>query len=56
MGDLAAPLRNPVILGPGEGQHVVAGVKHRFFNAGGADVEFLSVSSPTTRGDRINAG
>jgi len=53
-GDTRAGVLNFSV--PGEGQHVVAGVKHRFFNAEGAEVEFLTVSSPTTRGDRINAG
>lgn len=43
-----------VHLGPGEGLHVAAGAKHRFFNAGDAEVEFLTISSPTTRGDRVD--
>lgn len=44
-----------VHLGPGEGLHVAAGAKHRFFNAGDEEVEFLTNSSPTTRGDRVDA-
>jgi len=43
-----------VHLGPGEGLHVAAGKKHQFRNAGNTTVEFLVISSPTTRGDRKN--
>ncbi|UIN31765.1 cupin domain-containing protein [Microbacterium binotii] len=36
----------------GEGVEVPAGVPHRFANPGPADVRFLVVSAPSTRGDR----
>lgn len=36
----------------GQGLHVPAGLVHRFFNPGNADVRFLVISSPSTRGDR----
>jgi len=43
-----------VMVGAGEGVHVMPGVRHRFANAGSEAVEFLVISSPTTRGDRTN--
>lgn len=43
-----------VRFGPGEGVHVPPGVAHRFVNAAEEAVEFLVISSPTTRGDRTN--
>ncbi len=43
-----------VQLEPGEGLHVPAKKKHQFRNAGDTTVEFLVISSPTTRGDREN--
>jgi SAM-dependent methyltransferase len=42
-------------LRPGEGLHVAAGAKRRFFNAGDTVVEFPVISSPTTPGDRVYA-
>lgn len=45
-----------VDFGPGEGVHVLPGVHHRFVNKGPGPVEFLVISSPTTLGDRTNAG
>lgn len=36
----------------GEGTRVPAGLAHRFFNPGSADVRFLVVSAPSTRSDR----
>ena len=43
-----------VPLKAGQGLHVPAGVAHRFLNPGTVPVDFLVVSSPTTRGDREN--
>ena len=43
-----------VSFGPGEGVHVLPGVRHRFANAGPEVVEFLVISTPTTQGDRTN--
>ncbi|HXV09435.1 MAG TPA: cupin domain-containing protein [Burkholderiales bacterium] len=39
-------------LTPGEGLHVAPGRTHKFRNAGDTAVEFLVISSPTSRGDR----
>ncbi|MGG4452485.1 cupin domain-containing protein [Brevibacillus porteri] len=36
-----------------EGVEVPPGVKHQMKNEGAEDVEFLVISQPTTRGDRI---
>lgn len=41
-----------VELSAGEGVEVPAGIPHRFANPGPADVRFLVVSAPSTRGDR----
>lgn len=41
-------------LAAGEGLHVPAGTPHRFFNPGQDAVQFLVISTPTTRGDRID--
>ncbi|ASJ56951.1 cupin [Brevibacillus formosus] len=38
-----------------EGVEVSPGVKHQMKNEGAEDVEFLVISQPTTRGDRIQA-
>lgn len=38
-----------------EGVEVPPGVKHQMKNEGAEDVEFLVISQPTTRGDRIQA-
>ena len=43
-----------VPLKAGQGLHVPAGVAHRFHNPSTVPVDFLVVSSPTTRGDREN--
>ena len=43
-----------VELAPGQGLDVPPGVAHRFVNAGDADVRFLVISAPTTRGDRTD--
>ncbi len=44
----------PVALSAGQGVHVEPGVPHRFANDSPDDVEFLVVSTPTTRGDRTD--
>jgi mannose-6-phosphate isomerase-like protein (cupin superfamily) len=36
-----------------QGVEVAPGVPHQIFNESNADVEFLVISQPTTRGDRI---
>jgi len=41
------------VLGPREGIEIPPGVPHRIRNDSEADAEFLVVSQPTTRGDRI---
>lgn len=43
-------------LSAGQGIHVPAGAAHQFKNPTDQPVEFLVVSSPTTRGDRENVG
>ncbi len=43
-----------VILQKGQGLEVAPMVKHQFRNHAEADVHFLVVSVPSTRGDRIN--
>jgi mannose-6-phosphate isomerase-like protein (cupin superfamily) len=43
-----------VAFGPGEGVHVLPGVRHRFANAGPEAVEFLVISAPATQADRTN--
>ena len=42
-------------LGPGQGLEIAPGEIHRAINRHDAPVEFLVVSQPTTRGDRIEA-
>lgn len=44
-----------VTFGAGQGVHVAPGVLHRFVNASEAEVRFLVVSAPSTRGDRTNS-
>jgi mannose-6-phosphate isomerase-like protein (cupin superfamily) len=41
--------------GVGEALEIGPGCAHRFFNGGAADVRFLVISAPTTRGDRAAA-
>jgi mannose-6-phosphate isomerase-like protein (cupin superfamily) len=43
-----------VVLNKGQGLEIPPQVKHQFKNKSNADVHFLVVSIPTTRGDRIN--
>src|SRR5512141_2363593 len=43
-----------VPLGAGQGIEVPPGAVHKFRNDSTEDVEFLVISSPTTRGDREN--
>ncbi len=43
-----------VTLSNGQGLEIPPPVKHQFRNRSNADVHFLVVSVPTTRGDRIN--
>lgn len=40
-------------LGPQQGLEVPPGVPHQLLNLSDADIEFLVISHPTTRGDRI---
>ncbi|MED1725218.1 cupin domain-containing protein [Brevibacillus parabrevis] len=42
-------------IGVQEGVEVPPGAKHQMKNESNADVEFLVISQPTTRGDRIHA-
>jgi mannose-6-phosphate isomerase-like protein (cupin superfamily) len=44
-----------VVIKANQGLEVPATVKHRFFNHSATDVHFLVISSPTTRGDRVNS-
>ena len=39
----------------GEGMEIAPQVKHQFKNQSNADVHFLVISVPSTRGDRINS-
>jgi mannose-6-phosphate isomerase-like protein (cupin superfamily) len=43
-----------VILGKGQGLEVVPLTKHQFKNNSQAEVHFLVISVPSTRGDRVN--
>jgi mannose-6-phosphate isomerase-like protein (cupin superfamily) len=43
-----------VILHSGEGLEIPPQVRHQFRNLSNADVHFLVISIPTTRGDRVN--
>jgi mannose-6-phosphate isomerase-like protein (cupin superfamily) len=43
-----------VVLAKGQGLEIPPQVKHQFNNQSQADVHFLVISVPTTRGDRIN--
>ena len=43
-----------VVLKKGQGLEISPQVKHLFENQSNADVHFLVISIPTTRGDRIN--
>lgn len=42
-------------LNPHEGLEVPPFVPHQMFNASGQDVEFLVISQPNSRGDRVSA-
>jgi len=41
-----------VDFGPGQGVEVAPGLRHRFINRSDQDVVFLTISAPTTTGDR----
>ncbi len=43
-----------VVLQKGQGLEVAPMVKHQFRNRSEVDVQFLVISMPSTRGDRIN--
>ena len=43
-----------VPLNQGQGLEIPPRVKHQFKNRSDADVHFLVISIPTTKGDRIN--
>ena len=43
-----------VILNKGDGIEIEPNVKHQFKNHSNADVHFLVISVPPTRGDRLN--
>ncbi len=43
-----------VVLQKGQGLEIPPQVKHQFKNQSAADVHFLVISVPTTRGDRVN--
>jgi mannose-6-phosphate isomerase-like protein (cupin superfamily) len=42
------------VVGKREGYLVLPGVRHRIWNPGQADLHFLVVSEPRSRGDRVN--
>jgi mannose-6-phosphate isomerase-like protein (cupin superfamily) len=44
-----------VMLGKGHGIEIPPKVKHQFKNLSSEDVHFLVISTPSTRGDRINS-
>ena len=43
-----------IVLKKGQGLEVPPQVRHRFMNQSNADVHFLVISVPSTRGDRAN--
>lgn len=43
-----------IVLKKGQGVEVAPQVKHQFMNQSDADVHFLVISVPSTRGDRVN--
>jgi mannose-6-phosphate isomerase-like protein (cupin superfamily) len=43
-----------IVLRKGQGLEISPMVKHQFKNSSPADVHFLVISAPSTRGDRIN--
>jgi mannose-6-phosphate isomerase-like protein (cupin superfamily) len=43
-----------VILHKGDGLEIPPQIRHQFSNRSNADVHFLVISVPTTRGDRVN--
>jgi len=43
-----------VVLQKGQGLEIQPQVKHQFKNQSSADVHFLVISVPSTRGDRVN--
>jgi mannose-6-phosphate isomerase-like protein (cupin superfamily) len=43
-----------VVLHQGQGLEIAPMLKHQFLNRSQADVHFLVISVPSTRGDRIN--
>lgn len=44
-----------ILLNKGKGIEIAPQVKHQFMNHSHADVHFLVISVPSTRGDRINS-
>jgi mannose-6-phosphate isomerase-like protein (cupin superfamily) len=42
------------VLGKGQGLEIQPQMKHQFKNNSNADVHFLVISVPSTRGDRVN--
>ena len=54
-GEATMVLENQeVVLQKGDGIEIAPQVKHQFRNRSNADVYFLVVSIPSTRGDRVN--
>ena len=54
-GDACLVLEDRVVdLRKGQGMEIPPLVKHQFQNRSNADVHFLVISIPTTKGDRIN--
>ena len=43
-----------IVLKKGQGMEVPPQVRHQFLNRSDADVHFLVISVPSTRGDRVN--
>ena len=48
-------LDHQVVLHKGDGLEIPPEVRHQFRNLSNADVHFLVISVPTSRGDRVNA-
>lgn len=45
-----------IVLKKGQGLEIPPQIKHQFRNQSNADVHFLVISVPSTRGDRVNIG
>jgi mannose-6-phosphate isomerase-like protein (cupin superfamily) len=45
-----------IVLQKGQGMEIPPQARHQFLNRSDADVHFLVISVPSTRGDRVNLG